>query len=121
MKYILSHQVARQRAIEAVKNAPDGYSVKVEEPKRSLDQNALIHPLIRQIYRHMEKNGAQKRTEQWWRDYFVAKYAGQEIVPDGDGGFVVMNKTRSSNMSKSEATEFIEWLYAFGVDIGVEF
>ena len=91
---------------------------------RTLDQNDLIHPLCREVAKHMMANGAPKWSEKKWRYYFVAKWKGQELEedPDGSGGIIVFNVgDGTSGLSKAEASEFIEWLYAFGVDIGVEF
>ena len=34
--FVLAHTVARSRAMSAVANAPDGYSVEVKPPTRSL-------------------------------------------------------------------------------------
>lgn len=96
---------------------------RLGRPNRTKDQNALIHPVVRQIIKHMHANGSPKRSEEWWRHYLVAKHAGQEIVPDpcGDGSFVVMNKVSgTSDMKVPEASEFIEWMYAWGAEIGVE-
>ena len=104
------------------KTLPGGDVLMVlTRPKRTLPQNDIIHPLCRQIAKHMEKHGAPKRSETWWRYYLVGKWAGQEVLPDPTGeGFVVMAKKTTSDLTKGEASEFVEWLYAFGTSIGVE-
>ncbi|MCA3159322.1 MAG: recombination protein NinB, partial [Burkholderiales bacterium] len=43
MMFRLVHQAARENAIEAIKQAPDGWVVRVTEPTRNLEQNALLH------------------------------------------------------------------------------
>ena len=35
-RYIMSHELARQRAIDAVRNAPAGYVIEIREPTRTL-------------------------------------------------------------------------------------
>ena len=36
--------------------------------------------------------------------------------------FIVMSKiTGTSDLNKEQASEFLEWLYAFGAEIGVKF
>jgi hypothetical protein len=122
--FILVHEEARRRALDAVRNAPDGYVVKIQPPTRTLDQNGLIHPVVRAIKSHMETHGARKRSEDWWRYYLLGKFAGSEVCedPDGSGGVVVMNReTGTSGMDKERASEFIEWMYAWGSEIGVMF
>jgi hypothetical protein len=124
MHFVLAHQVARDRAAQAVKDAPDGWVVRITKPTRTLEQNALIHPVCRQIRKYMVAHGAPKKSEEWWRYYLVAKWAGNEVMqdPDGSGGIVVIPKhAGTSGLSKEEASEFIEWAYAFGANIGVEF
>lgn len=121
--YVLSHPAARHRAVEAVQTAPEGFVVRIGPPTRTLEQNGLIHPVARQIQKHLELNGARKRSEEWWRYYLLGKFAGSEVCedPDGSGGIVVMNReTGTSGLNKEKASEFIEWMYAWGTGIGVE-
>jgi len=98
-------------------------AVRLGRPRRTLDQNAHIHPLVRAIKKHMEAHGAAKRSEEWWRYVLLAKFGG--VVTDADpfaeGGVVVINRhVGTSDLKKNEAAEFIDWLYSFGVDIGVD-
>lgn len=121
--FVLAHPEARRRAIEAVRTATDGYVVHVGPPTRTPEQNSLIHPVVRQIKRHMESHGARKRSEEWWRYYLLGKFAGLEVCedPDGSGGVVVMNREAgTSGMDKGRASEFIEWMYAWGTGIGID-
>jgi hypothetical protein len=97
--------------------------VRMGRPRRTLEQNSHFHPLVREIKRHMEDNGAAKRSERWWRYVLLAKFGG--VVTDADpfapGGVIVINRhVGTSDLSKPDAAEFIDWLYSFGVDIGVE-
>ena len=90
---------------------------------RTLPQNNHLHPVMRQIAKHMMAHGAPKWTESRWRDYFVGKFLGQEVLPDpdGSGGYVVLNRAHgTSGLSKKQASEMLEWLYAFGTEIGLE-
>jgi len=97
--------------------------VRLGRERRTLDQNAHIHPVVRAIQRHMEANGAPKRPEHWWRYYLLAKFDGQDITPDPDGSgqFIVINRVvGTSDLRKDRAAEFIDWAYAFGSDVGVD-
>ena len=114
----------RTIAFKAITEAPNGWQVEIKEAPRTLSQNALIHPVARQIQQYMEAHGAPARSEEWWRYYLLGKWQGHEITPDpdGSGGFVVINKScGTSGLSKAEASEFTEFLYAFGTNIGVRF
>ena len=48
-RYIMSHELARQRAIDAVRNAPAGYVIEVREPTRNLEQSAKFHAMCGDI------------------------------------------------------------------------
>ena len=116
--------VSRPILIKAISEAPDGWEVSLSEGKRTDSQNSLIHPVVRQIQKHMEAHGAPKRHEEWWRYYLLGKWRGSEITPDPDGSgkFVVINNSAgTSGLNKAEASEFVEFMLYFGTKIGVRF
>lgn len=121
--FVLAHAVARSRCRQYVDEAPEGTMVTFGPPKATAAQNDKVQPMCREVGRYLESQGAPKRDDDWWRHWLVAKYSGQEIVPDldGSGSIVVMNKVSgTSGMNKPEKSDFIEWLYAYGVELGME-
>ena len=118
-RYIMSHEIARQRAIDAVRNAPSGYVIEIREPTRTLDQNALLWPLLTEVSRQVDWYG-QKLTEDEWKDVFTAGLRKQKAVPGIDGGFVMVG-SKTSRMNKREFSELVELIYAFGAERGVKF
>lgn len=117
--FILAHDVARQRAIEAVRAAPAGFRVQIAEPKRSNDQNALMWALLTELSRQVDWHG-QRLSKEEWKDVLTASLKRQKVVPGIDGGFVVLGSS-TSRMTKAEMTELIELVLAFGAQHGVEF
>lgn len=120
--FVAAHPEARRRACAAIMAAPDGYVIRISPPTRTLAQNSLIHPVVAAIMKHMESHGARARSPDWWRYYLLGKFAGSEVCedPDGSGGIVVMNReTGTSGMDIERASEFIDWMMAFGTEIGV--
>ena len=115
MIFTLSHAQARRRAVEAVANAPDGYVVKVTEPTRSLEQNALLWPLLHDVSKQVEWYG-QYLTEEEWKDMFTASLKGQKAVPAIDGPKFVVVGGSTSKMGKKEFSDLIELIYAFGAE-----
>lgn len=90
--------------------------------ERTLPQNSHLHPVMRKIAKHMMEHGAPKWKEERWRYYFVGKFLGQEMLadPDGSGAVIVLNKAAgTSSLSKTQASEMLDWLYAYGDEIGV--
>jgi hypothetical protein len=117
--FVLSHKEARARAALCVMDAPDGYIVTVSEPTRSLDQNAMLWPLLDRVARQVEWHG-QKLTADDWKNMFTSSLKKQRVVPGIDGGFVVMGQS-TRVMSKAEMSELIELIMAFGAQHGVQF
>jgi hypothetical protein len=118
MKLTYTLPYGKQKALEAIDRAGDGYTVTIDEPKRSLEQNrkmwALLHDLENQVVWH-----GQKLTAENWKDVMTASLKRQQVVPGIDGGFVVLG-TSTRKMTKLELSELIELIYAFGSQHGVE-
>ena len=111
------HAQARELASECVKTAPEGYIVTIQEPTRTLDQNAALWPVLQEISKQVNWHG-NKLTAEEWKDVFSAALKKQKVVPGLDGGFVVCGQ-RTSLMAKKEFSDLIELIYAFGAEHGV--
>jgi hypothetical protein len=112
--FVLSHPLARLRAVAAVAEAPEGYCVTVKAPGRTVDQNSLIHPVIARIAKAINRpldveSLRQLRyllLEQWMHDtnrppMFQRSYDGQRWVSVNKG---------TSDLDKPDCSEFIEFL-----------
>lgn len=117
--FVMSHDLARQRALEAVKSAPAGFSVTVAEPKRTSDQNAKLWCLLGDIAGQVEWYGKRLSTEDW-KHVFSASLRKLTVVPNLDGtGFVALGLS-TSRLSKREFSDLVDLIYAFGAERGVE-
>lgn len=116
--FILSHDMARQRAIDAVREAPAGYSVTLAEPKRSTQANAAMWAMLTDVSRQVEWYG-KKLEPTDWKHIFSAALKKQRVVPGLDGGFVLLGQSTSA-MSKSEFSDLLELIAAFGSERGVQ-
>lgn len=119
----LVHASARQRAVECVAQAPEGYVVTVQEATRSLDQNAALHAAISDIARQLEWHGERMDLEDWKRlltaAWCRAERQSVKLVPALDGqGFDVLYR-RTSRMTKKEVSSLLDYLHAWGTDMGV--
>lgn len=119
MIFYLVHDEARRRAIEYVRNAPDGYKVEVKAAPRSIEQNALMWSLLNEISRNVIWHG-RKLPPESWKIMATAALKKQDVVPGIDGNFVVLGSS-TSRMTKNEMTELIEFLQAFAVQQNVVF
>jgi hypothetical protein len=114
MNFVLSHDLARRNAMEAVKTAPQGHVVTIKVPTRSLMQNNRLWALLTDVSRQVEWYG-KKLTPENWKDVFTAALKKQEVVPGIEGGFVVLGMS-TSKMTKTEMVDLQELISAFGAE-----
>ncbi len=113
---LASDEVKRRVAAWIVEKAPTGWRVECKPPKRTLDQNSLIHPTIAVIARALGRpldveSLRQLRyllLEQWRFETqrpptFQRSYDGMRWVCVDKG---------TSDLDKPDCSEFIEWLLA---------
>lgn len=109
--------VGRPSALAAVANAPDGFRVKVEPPKRTLEQNSAIHPIVREI-----ATAAGRQTDE--ESLRVLRYLLLEAWRNEtrrpplferslDGMRLVDVSRGTSELDKPDCSEFIEFLQAW--------
>ena len=82
MIFYLSHDLARRRAVQAVLDAPEGHCVKVESPKRSLDQNAAQWPILEAFSEQLKwpVNGSLvTMTPDEWKDILTAAFRRETV------------------------------------------
>ena len=86
---------------------------------RSLEQNRMMWANLEDIAQQVVWYGV-KLTKDEWKDVLTAALKKQKVVPDIEGGFVVLG-ARTSKMTVPEMTELIELSTAFGTQQGVKF
>lgn len=110
------HAQARRGAVECVQQAPEGYVVTVQEPTRSLDQNAAMWPILQAFADQLQwpVNGAMVwMTPDEWKDVLSAAFRRESVrVAMGMDGGMVMLGSRTSKFGVREMSEFIEFLKA---------
>jgi hypothetical protein len=112
--FVLAHSVARQSAIAAIHEAPDGYVVTISEPKRNLDQNAYLHAAISDVAKKVPWAGRLRDVETWKRlltaSWLRARGESIELLPAVDGHGVDVVFRHTSKLTKSEFSELIEYI-----------
>jgi hypothetical protein len=121
----LVHAEARRRAVATVECAPDGYRVTVEEPRRSLDQNAALWPIL-QAFSEQKTWSVNGKTEKLdpaeWKDVLSASFQGEQMrmAPMIGGRGVVMLGLRTSKMGKRRFSEFLDYIHSVAAEMGVQ-
>ena len=135
--FIFTHPNARRMAHSQCDLAPGGARVTFDyEPPKSRIQEEKYHAMIGDIAKQCDFLGEKWPTEEWKRlliDAFVRamrELAKEEnkpdpfrehgrVVPSLDGHGIVQLGIQSRKFSKQMATNFIEYLYAWGNDHNV--
>ncbi|RDL44760.1 recombination protein NinB [Marinomonas piezotolerans] len=91
--------------------------IKLGRQKRNNGQNARLWATLTDVATQLEWYG-EKLSQEDWKHVFTAALKKQKAVPGIDGGFVVL-ATHTSRMNKTEFSELLELIYAFGSERGV--
>ena len=129
-RFKLYSQDAKLHVCRTVMQADFGKIVTIEDPVRKSEQNAKLHAMLGDIAKQCDFMGQKWDAEDWKRilvDAFARVMKSQgtplsqggRIIPalDGDGFVQLGIQTRKFRVK--EASEFIEYLHAFGAEKGV--
>lgn len=123
--FILSHDIARQNAIRAVQEAPDGFWITVDEPRKRRIQEEKYHAMIGDIARQTTYAGQRwgsydmKRilVDEFAEDMRLANtplHHDGRLIPSENGRRVIQLGIQTTDFYVAEAAQFIEFLYAWG-------
>lgn len=129
-RLIITGDAARSAAKREIDAAPLGHVFKLSEPVKKREQEEKYHAMIGDIAKQCEFIGQKWDAEDWKRlliDLFakVMRDAGTplhhdgRVVPSLDHQRVVQLGIQSRDFYVKEASEFIEFLFAFGSERGV--
>lgn len=115
--FVLNHDLARRRAVAAVAEAPAGWTVRVEEPRRNGAINAALHAKLTEIARAREWAGKRWDVETWKRLLTAAwgRATGQSVVmlPALDGAGVDIVFRRTSELTQAECRDLLAFIEAW--------
>ena len=122
--FILVHTQARAGAVQAVKDAPEGFAVTVSEPSRNADQNAKFHAICSDIARSGMEWAGKKRSAAQWKvllvsGHAVATKAEFEMVPGLEHEFVNLRES-TALMSVKRSASLITYALAFADMNGIQ-
>lgn len=122
--FILAHDTARARAVQAVNAAPAGYVVEIKPGTRTSGQNEKFHAICTDIAKSGLTWAGKKRDAAGWKVLLVSGHAtatkeGAEMVPGLEGEFVNLRES-TALMSKRRSSSLIEYTLAFCALHGVE-
>ena len=110
----------RDRAIDMISRAPNGYRVTIQEPKRSTDQNSRLWAMLTALSIQLRWHGQRLTPEDWKLVMMAGLNQEMRLVPNINGnGFVQLGRS-SSKLSKAEFGDLMELTEAFAAQHGVD-
>lgn len=113
---LISNEV-RQRAIDFIWGAPDGYEVVIKEPTRSGDQNSKFHAICTEFERLGIEWAGKPRAKEKWKVLLVSghtvatSHEEPELVEGLEGEMVSLRESTAA-MGKTRGSSLIEYSQA---------
>jgi hypothetical protein len=118
---VILSKADRERVASWAVKAPTGTRVEFKDAKRTLPQNDRMWAMLTDIAQQKEHCG-RKYTPNQWKVLFLHA-CGREVqfIPALDGSTFIPWGHSSSDLSKQEMTNLIEFLFSWGAENGVVF
>lgn len=111
----------REQAARWSMHARDGMRIEFKQAKRSGEQNDKLWAMLTEVATQVPWHGIKLTPGDWKFIFLDALKRELRVVPNIDGtGFVNLGRS-SSDLSKSEMSDLIELIHAFGAGHGVVF
>ena len=111
----------REKAARWAMAAPAGTRVEFKAPKRSLPQNDRMWAMLTVIAEQKEHAGRKYKPDQWKVLFMHACGREVQFIPALDNSTFIPWGQSSSDLSKQEMTDLIEFMLAWGAENGVVF
>jgi hypothetical protein len=118
---VLNSTADRQRAHRYIGAAPFGSRLEVKAAKRTLPQNDRMWAMLTDIARQKDHCGRKYTPDEWKVLFMHACGREMQFVPALNGSGFMPLGYRSSDLSKAEMSDLIEFMLAWGAENGVEF
>ena len=101
-------------------------TLEIKDATKSRDQEEKYHAMIGEIAKQAQHLGAKWDAESWKRllvDQFCKDNGLKTgaVIPNLAGDGIVQLGMQTRNFTKEQASEFVEWLHAWGAEHGVTF
>ena len=112
---------------EKITNALDSgkhLTMEIKLASKTREQEEKYHAMINDIAKQAKHLGAKWSSEDWKRllvDQFLREEANIQgkIIPNLDGTGIVQLGFQTRKFTKEQASEFVEWLYAWSGNNGI--
>lgn len=118
---VVNGNTERARAANWCQKAPAGTRIEFKAAKRTLAQNDRMWAMLTDVAQQAEHNGRRYTADQWKVLFLHACGREVQFLPSLDGSTFIPWGQSSSDLSKQEMTDLIEFMFAWGADHGVVF
>lgn len=118
---VLDSRFDREKATRWISQAPVGTRVEFKATKRTLDQNAKLWVLLTEVAQQADHNGRKYTADEWKILFMHAVGREVQFLPALDGKTFVPWGQSSSDLSKQEMSDLIEFIQAWGAEHDVRF
>jgi len=111
--------------IKAALESGQNLTLEVKKESKTRDQEEKYHAMIADIAKQAQHQGARWNAEDWKR-LLLHEFAKQANLPQGrivaslDGTGIVQLGLQSRKLTKDQGSEFIEFLFAWAAQNGVD-
>jgi hypothetical protein len=105
-------------------NSGKHLTMEIKLASKSREQEEKYHAMINNIAKQAQHLGAKWSSEDWKRllvDQFLRETDDiqSKIVPNLDGSGIVQLGLQTRKFTKDQASEFVEWLYSWSANNGI--
>lgn len=118
---ILDSAAQRAKAVAWVAKAPDGTRVEFKKSKRTLDQNSRLWAMLTDVASQATHVGKHYTADQWKVLFMHACGREVQFLPSLDGSTFLPWGQSSSDLSKEEMSELIDFIAAWGAENSIAF
>jgi len=99
-------------------------TMEIKLASKTREQEEKYHAMINDIAKQAQHLGAKWSSEDWKRllvDQFLREEANIQgkIIPNLDGTGIVQLGFQTRKFTKEQASEFVEWLYSWSANNGI--
>lgn len=118
---VLNRKDDTARALRWIAQAPQGTRVEFKAPRRTIEQNDKMWAMLTDVATQCEHLGRKYTTDQWKVLFMHACGREVQFIPALDGATFLPYGHSSSDLSKQEMSDLIEFMFAWGAEHGVKF
>lgn len=109
----------RARAVDWCQRLPPGTRIEFKKPRRSLPQNDRLWAMLTDVATQKQHAGRRYTPDQW--KVLFMHGCGREVqfIPALDNATFIPWGQSSSDLSKEEMTDLIEFIFAWGAENGI--